>query len=302
MPVVMPRKAAPVAATANKYAALLAKVQSLNLGGGKYWKPPVGRSVIRILPPIGTMGFFFKEAGVHYIGDNHFGCPRISTDGQLPCPICEVQDELWKSGEKDAAKQFNVNRSFNVNIIDRGKPDSGVQIYCPGVSIFQAWAALVSDPDYGDISDPEQGFDIKIDRTGEGKNDTRYQVQCMRQPSPLGLPDEIEKWLADATDLEADATKGLLSYDELMLKSGVNIYFNIEAEPVKEVVKPTPAAAAKSALAAKPAPKRVEPEPVEEEEEIEEEEEPVKATASSAIAARLAQRQQRAAALTTSRR
>lgn len=225
---------APHKPSVDKYARLLEKVQSLNLGGGGFWKPPEGRSTFRILPAVGTMGYFFKEVGTHYLpGEKHFACLSISTDGQQDCPLCQVEKLLRDSGDKEAASAFYPSRSFTMNIIDRSKPDDGVKLYSPGVTVFQGLASMVADPDYGDISDVDNGFDVKLDRKGEGQK-TKYQVSAARNPSPLGTADQVQTWLEQAQDIEAMVAKQLLSPEELIKQAGIGAYFGMEEAAAEE--------------------------------------------------------------------
>lgn len=291
--------------------ALLNKVGSMNLGAGGWWKAAVGTSTIRILPAVGTMDYFFVEVGLHYMGEgtnrSPFYCPSICTEGQQPCPICEVNEELFKAGEKDAASKFRAGRSFYMNVVDRAHPDQGVLKYAPGTTIFASIASMIQDPDYGDISDAAEGFDIKIERTGEGRENTRYQVRPVRRSTPLGDDGQAKQWLKDAEDLKEYVAGQLLSYEELIKKSGIEAFFSgteveedeeEEPQPVKKTAKPAPAA---SKMPAKPAPstkRQPAPEPDEEEdEEVDEEEDeepPAKPSVSQAIGARMTDRERRA--------
>lgn len=250
-------KTAPQMSPQERYKKLLEKVSSLNLGGGGWWRPPTGTSTIRILPAVGTMDYFFVEVGQHYLteGGKPFYCPNICSEGKLPCPICEVNEELYKAGEKEAAGRFRASRAFFMNIIDRSNPGQGVLKFAPGTTIFQALASAIGDPDYGDISDAQDGYDIKIERTGEGREGTKYQTRPTKRSTPLADTDEqIEEWLNDADDLKAFVDEQLLSYDDLAEKSGVNVFF---AEDEEE---PQPKAKAPAAS------KRAIPEPDDEEE------------------------------------
>lgn len=284
---------------------LLDKVNSLNIGGGGWWRAPVGTSTIRVLPPVGTMEFFFVEVGQHYIGDSKDGlyCPNVCA-GQ-PCPICEVQDELYKAGDKDTAAKFRVGRSFFINLIDRAHPDQGVLKYQCGTTIFTQLVAYINDPDYGDISDPDAGYDVKVERTGEGKNDTRYQARAVRRDTPLGEPDQAEQWLNDASDLQEYVNSRMLSYEDLAKKSGVDVYFaedgaeEEEAPPPQPKVKAAAAVAPPRAPAPRPAAPKPAPKAVEPEEDDEDEQPParVNKSASAAISERMKAREQSAGKL-----
>lgn len=206
----------------DRYKELLDKVQGMDLGGGGFWKPKVGRSVIRILPPVGDMEFFFAEVGRHY--EQRQYCPTITTDGEEDCPICELNEKLYQAGEKDAAATFRVSRAFWMNIIDRGSEDTGPQIYTPGVRVFQNLVSLIGDADFGDITDEEDGFDIKIDRVGQGI-ETEYTVMPMRNPSVLGDEDQMEEWFEEAEDLSERVASQLLDWDKLIEKAGLQAYY-----------------------------------------------------------------------------
>jgi hypothetical protein len=214
--------------TADKYKALLDKVQGMELGSRGFWKPSVGRSTVRILPPVGDMEFFFHEVGQHYVNDGTFFCPKMCTDGEQDCPICEVNEELWAAGEKDAAKDYRPRRSFWMNVIVRGEEGAGPRIFTPGITVFNSVVALISDPDYGDISDEYDGTDISIDRTGEGLQ-TEYQVIAKRQPTQLADDEDLmDEWLEAARDIQKHISASVMDYDELMEKSGVVVFFDTD--------------------------------------------------------------------------
>lgn len=174
-------------------------------GGGGFWSPPEGRSTIRILPSVGTMedGIFFQEVGKHFLSkDVQLYCPKFTAG--LDCPICDMRDQMYKQGsktDKELAKDLGVRRMFWMNIIDRSNEDAGPMIFTPGVTIMNALANLVSDPDYGDITDELDGFDIKITRKGKGL-DTKYEVLPAPRPKPIHDDDDkIDEWLDAAKDL-----------------------------------------------------------------------------------------------------
>ncbi len=215
-------------AQSDAYKRLLEKVQGMDLGsGGGFWKPKEGRSVVRILPPVDEMEFFFVEVGRHFKQKQY--CPAITTCGDKPCPICELNEILYQSGDKDAAATFRASRAFWVNMIDRNKEDAGVQVWTPGITVFQTLVAYIADPDYGDITDLEDGFDIKLDRKGTDIN-TEYTVIMPRDPSALGTDDQMDEWMEAAEDLQTKVTDALKSYEELIEAAGIQAYFTDDDE------------------------------------------------------------------------
>jgi len=228
---------------ADRYAALLARVQTLDLGGGNFWKPPVGKTAIRILPPVGAMeDAFFVETGQHYLGAKPYACPKLSSGGKLPCPICDTNEGLYQSGKKKAASKFRASKSFMVNIVVRsnikGGEDQGPVVWQFCVTVMGLIVSILADPDYGDISDVEAGSDLVITRTGEGTA-TKYQVNAKRNPSPLV---DAERLVSEAQDLVGLVNDNVMDYAALAEASGVGVYLEsgeipeIKAEEDEEVV------------------------------------------------------------------
>ena len=214
----------------------LSKVD-LRTGGGGFFSPPDGRSVIRILPEVGEMTYFYQQVGTHTLPgtDNkkQFYCPNFTSEGELKCPICEYVEDLKKAGDKASlalASSLRVKRKFWMNVIDREHESQGPQIFTPGVMVFGQISSLIGDPDFGDIFDIDKGIDLIINR--KGKNlETEYQVNPKRNDSPLSEdPELVETWLEKARDLtpievtddkeeDKELTKGhvlfVLPYDRL---------------------------------------------------------------------------------------
>jgi hypothetical protein len=167
-----------------------------------------GVTIVRILPePDGSeMDFFYQEVGIHVLPgkeEKRVYCPKFTSRGEKDCPICEVVDQLYRSGDsssKALAGQLRVQKKYWMNVIERSDEASGPKIWTAGVLAFQQVMGLINDPDFGDITDPGDGCDIKINREGTGKNDTKYSIQA-RRPSALGTDEQVEKWLSSARDL-----------------------------------------------------------------------------------------------------
>lgn len=248
------------------------KMANTDTGGGRsgFWEIPQGDTTIRILPPVGEMEFFFQEVGQHRLPDGKFVyCPSFTTAGELDCPICDLVNQLYKSGnsgDKDLAGQLRRSRKYWVNIIAREKGDKGGDtgtgpvIFTAGVTVFRALQTLINSPDYGDITHPDEGFDLIINRKGE-KLETQYSVMPRPRPCPIHTnKEQAEDFLAAAADLTpvelsmdpgedaelgGDAMVALLPYDRLAsetgLKPGANISSLVKPEPPDEDPFPAPA-------------------------------------------------------------
>lgn len=136
-----------------------------------------------------------------------------------PCPFMEKYKELKESSDpddKELAKSFVPKHKYIVGGIiyadEKGKSvdydgkDKAIQI---PTSVYQDIIDLYLDEDdAGDMTDPVNGYDIKIIRTGSGKMDTTYSARnCNRS--------KLDKKYRGTVDLEAMVRAEIKSYDEL---------------------------------------------------------------------------------------
>lgn len=189
----------------NSLEKLRQRLSTIDTGyGSGFFGPKEGRNLIRILPPVGEMEFFFQSVGRHYMppdGKKSVYCPSFTSDGELPCPVCELVNDLRAAGEKKLADELRVRRSFWMNVVNRDDEKTGVGIYTPGIIVFSELSSLITDPDYGDITDVLNGYDIIIEKSGSGR-DTEYHVKPRPKVTPLCEDeDQLEKWLSSAKDL-----------------------------------------------------------------------------------------------------
>ena len=228
------------------------KTQDLGGGGAGFYSPKVGKNTIRILPEVRDMDFFFQPVGRHYFPDGRkVYCPSFTTEKEKDCPVCEIVKELHSIGDKQSKKlasSLGVRRSWWMNVIDRDNEESGPLMYTPGVMVFNSIISLINDPDYGDITDIDEGSDIIIARDGTGI-DTTYEVHGRRKESALTADDEVlEEWLDKAKDLtwvevsedpeeDDELSEGhavhIVPYDRIVLDFGLDS-FDEEAEEAEE--------------------------------------------------------------------
>ena len=128
------------------------------------WKPQAGAQHIRILPT--ADGDPFREFHFHYnVGKN----PGI--DQNL----------------KNEAKKLFARKRYYSPVLVRGNESEGVKIWAYGKTAYETLLGYVLDPDYGDITDPQTGTDIKLTYTlasGPGAF-PKTALQPRRRPSIL---------------------------------------------------------------------------------------------------------------------
>lgn len=137
-----------------------------------------------------------------------------------PCPFMDKFKELKSSSDEDdqaLAKMITPRRRYIVGGTlykdEKGKeidPDNVRKPILIPRSVYQDIIDLYLDEDdWGDMTDPNDGYDIKITRSGSGKMDTTYSVvACPKGKNPS--PKFIEE-----LDLEELVRKQIPSYEDL---------------------------------------------------------------------------------------
>ncbi len=275
-------------------AKLKEKLEQLNQGNGggggnmHFHTIADGRNVFRILPPAEGSDMFYEEVFLHYgvgkMEENKKGstivCPTTHGDHK-PCPVCEVVKELRKlSKAKDdaydkQARSLGRKKRVYYNAINRGDDLSGltqneegkyigadgkevfpVAVLATGVTVFKDLLGFFVDPEYGDITDAEEGLDVIITRSGRDFN-TSYDTKTVRKNSPIGFPGWKE-CLNDLSSLSKAKT-----YKEIQaILDGED---PDEAEEGKDADKAAPATGKATTAATKPAPAVDEEAPAKEE-------------------------------------
>lgn len=144
----------------------LKKLQSQNNGGDTsniLWKPEEGEQVIRIVPykynpsnPFIELYTYFDFAGETFVSPLSYG------DAD---PIHELSQELRKQGDEESYKQskrFTPNMRTYVPVIVRGKEREGIKYWGFGKQVYEQLLGYIADPDWGDITHPKTGRDIKV--------------------------------------------------------------------------------------------------------------------------------------------
>ena len=148
--------------------AMKAKLDKLNgkgEGSGNrnlFWRPEEGESNIRIVST--PDGDPFKEKFFHYnVGTSGFLCPKRNFGDD--CPVCNFANKLWNEGTEESKKQakdlFAKQRFFSPVLV-RGEESEGIRVWGYGKMAYEKLLTIVLDPDYGDITDPEHGNDLKL--------------------------------------------------------------------------------------------------------------------------------------------
>lgn len=171
-----------------------------------FFKFEKGPNHVRFVPARkGEPGFYVTYN--HYLegpggNDVSVNCPRVMSKGKKRCPICEAARTLADSGtpeNEERAKDLFAKRRVYACIIDRNNEGKGVQVVAFGSMIHEELARLRKDKVAGgDFFDPNNGFDIIVEKTGSGKMGTRYKVRRVPDRVPmLGSVDDMNKAIGE---------------------------------------------------------------------------------------------------------
>lgn len=192
-------------------------------GGADFYKPKSGQNVLRFLPPPEGKNSPFVVSYQHWItlpdgSRSNLNCARMIAKQR--CPVCEKMDELLRSGNEvdfKAANEFKPKLRVFANIIDREDEAKGVQVFGFGKSVLDQLVAIRKDQRAGgDFTDIEDGFDILLNKKGEGMK-TEYSCLPSRDSSPLADDVHLANlWLDNQYDL--DAYKRVLPFEDAYAK------------------------------------------------------------------------------------
>ena len=192
-------------------------LQSQTKKQDSFWKP-TGTHVIRIVPykfnkenPFIELLFHYNLGNKSYLSPQSFGKPD---------PIVEFAEVLKASGTKDDYKQGRQLepklRTF-VPMVVRGKENEGVRFWGFGKTVYQELLGLISDSDYGDITDITTGHDITVEfKSAEQLNKNFPSTTIRPKPAKTKLVESSEqlKALFDTQKNILDIYKEL-SYEDL---------------------------------------------------------------------------------------
>lgn len=183
--------------------------------GNGFVFPKNGTTRVRLLSP-GPTEELGCEVVRFYFGGHSVYSPATFDE---PCPIMEKYQELKSSKNEDdkiLAKKLVPGRRYVLAALvyadEKGKEldyDSKPRCVLVPASVYQDIIELYLDEDEaGDMTDPVNGYDIKIDRTGTGQFDTSYSVRNCK-------PTKVDKKLLQTVDLESMVRSQIKSYEEL---------------------------------------------------------------------------------------
>tara|TARA_B100000927_G_scaffold285747_1_gene276234 strand:- start:499 stop:1326 length:828 start_codon:yes stop_codon:yes gene_type:complete len=197
--------------------------QAQNSSGGQqkqlFWKPSIGKQVVRVVPNKFNKEFPFTEMKFYY----GIGSKRVmaspSNWGEKD-PIMEFAKQLRQTNDREnwrLAKKLDPKTRIFAPVVVRGQEDEGVKLWQFGKEVYQDFLNMAADDEIGDYTDIVGGRDIKLNTVGPESTGTPYNrtnVGPSLKTSPLS---DDEKQVQRFLDEQADPMKVFkaLSYDEM---------------------------------------------------------------------------------------
>ena len=138
-----------------------------NRGGGskksQFWRPEDGEQTIRIVPT--ADGDPFKEFFFHYNLGKNAGFLSPKKNFGEDDPLDGFIRQLFNEGTEEStkmAKSLMARQRFFSPVIVRGQEEEGVKVWGYGKQVYEQLLNLVLNPEYGDITDPNEGTDLLL--------------------------------------------------------------------------------------------------------------------------------------------
>ena len=181
------------------------------------WRPQEGEEhTVRLLSFPDNDGQPFQERWFYYNIGNNPGLLAPYQFGQ-PDPIQELINKLRDDGSKEsyelAKKLYPKMRSY-APVIVRGEEDKGVRLWSFGKTVYQSLLNIMLDEDYGDITDPTDGRDVKVVCTKPpGRMWATTEVRPRGKDSVLAETKQAKEWIDSIPNLDEMYT--CKTYEEL---------------------------------------------------------------------------------------
>lgn len=221
----------------------LAKLQSKSSGTAYekvdyatlFWKPKLGKQVVRILPRKANKDFPFSEVSFHQYNIFKKSIYSLENFGEQD-PVVQLVKELYNENteeSKDLARKLKPRTKFYAQVLVRGEEGLGARIWEFNKTTYEKLLSIMADDDFGDISDVTNGTDLTIEGYNDvikiGKRDVNYvavNVTPKRSISPISEDAAlVQKVLENQKEITEVYKKH--SYDEI--KTMLHNYINPES-------------------------------------------------------------------------
>lgn len=195
-------------------------VRQTSTSNADYVKLETGENRLRILPgSFGELGRPFVEYDRHYLNGKYYSYAGDKSLNPIEQKGWSIFNDLKAEGKektdlgKKMFKKFLPQIVCTANVINRADAVPVPKKLTISRALMQKIAKVAKDA--GDITDPVEGRDVIIERTGTGLH-TEYDVRVAIEPSPLSDDKEMsETLLGQIEDLDDWLRKTTSTPEEL---------------------------------------------------------------------------------------
>ena len=207
-----------------------------------FWKPSIGKQLIRVVPNKYNKEFPFTEMKFYY----GIGSKRVMSSpsnwGEKD-PIMEFAKQLRQTNDKEnwrLAKKLDPKTRIFAPVVIRGEEGEGVKLWQFGKEVYQEFLNMAADDEIGDFTDIVAGRDIKLSTVGPESTGTPYNKTSIGPSLKTTQLSEDEVVAKSLLEEQADPMKVFkpLSYDdmkaalqEFLSPEGVEAEGSIVSEP-----------------------------------------------------------------------
>ena len=198
----------------------LGQISGQNKKSAIMWRPEEGKDYnIRIIAFPNNNGQPFVDRYYYYgIGGEKAGAILAPFQFSKKDPIQDLITKLREDGtdaSRDLCKKLYPKMRTYAAVVVRGEEDKGVRLWSFGKMIYQDLLKLILDEDYGDITDPEVGRDVKVSVTKQlGKQFADTKVTPRATQTPLSKDTaQAKQWMTTIPNI--DEYEDLLSVEEI---------------------------------------------------------------------------------------
>ena len=197
--------------------------QSSNNSGGNqkqlFWKPSIGKQLIRVVPNKYNKEFPFTEMKFYY----GIGSKRVMaspSNWNEKDPIMEFAKQLRQTNDKEnwrLAKKLDPKTRVFAPVVIRGEEGEGVKLWQFGKEVYQDFLNMAADDEIGDFTDIVAGRDIKLSTVGPESTGTPYNKTSIGPSLKTTQLSEDEVVAKSLLENQADPMKVFkpLSYDDM---------------------------------------------------------------------------------------
>jgi len=210
-----------------------------------FWKPKLGKQVVRILPRKTNKDFPFAEVSFHQYNIFKKNVYSLENFGEKD-PVVQLMKELYDENteeSKELARKLRPRTKYFAQVLVRGEEGMGARLWEFNKTTYEKLLSIMADEDFGSIDDVTQGTDITVEGYNDvikiGKRDVNYiavNVTPKRNISAISEDAELVKKVLE-NQKEITEIYKKYSYDEI--KKMLHDYINPQESTTEEVSAPT---------------------------------------------------------------